>query len=171
MRRTRKILRFLRTIEYSSAIRKDLGSISKCPSAPSFVLKVFTILENLFTLLFFLCDHRVFLGEMELISKDSVATYYPRSMQMYLLQNVMGVLRNISEILVMFLEGKYEGEMVDGEKGLRIIKSKAVDIIKNILDIFVALYYLRKPSGQAKRIGVIGVITSLIGVAQSLKLI
>lgn len=35
--------------------------------------------------------------------------------------------------------------MVDGEKGLKIIKSKAVDIIKNILDIFVALYYLRKP--------------------------
>lgn len=61
--------------------------------------------------------------------------------------------------------------MVDGEKGLKIIKSKAVEIIKNILDIFVALYYLRKPSGQARRIGVIGVITSLIGVAQSLKLI
>jgi hypothetical protein len=57
------------------------------------------------------------------------------------------------------------------EEGSKIIKSRAVDIIKNLLDIFVALYYLRRPEGQAQRIGVVGVVTSLIGVCQSLKFV
>ena len=48
---------------------------------------------------------------------------------------------------------------------------RAVDFIKNILDIFVAKYLLSKPKGAAAKIGVIGVITSLIGIAQSMKVV
>jgi|688.fasta_scaffold508513_1 hypothetical protein len=143
----------------------------KQESGAGVALKLLTILENLCTLIFFLFDHRVFLGELEVISKDSVAVYYPRSLWAYLLQNVFGVLRNLAEIAVIFMEGKYQGNMVDMDSGSKILKSKAVEIIRNILDIFVAHYYINKPAGKAARIGVVGVITSIIGICQSLKLI
>jgi hypothetical protein len=108
MRRTRKILRFLRTLEYSSLVRKDAAELPKLLGSPAnLVLKLLTILENLSTLFFYLCDHRVFLGELEVISKDSVALWYPRSMKMYLLQNVFGVLKNVTAVIVLFLEGRY----------------------------------------------------------------
>lgn len=97
MRRTRKILRFLRTLQHTAEIRKELPKLFKeGGSPPSIVLKVLTILEHLFTVLFFLFDHRVFLGELEVISKESVATYYPRSMKMYRLQNIFGALRSLA---------------------------------------------------------------------------
>jgi len=57
------------------------------------------------------------------------------------------------------------------DKGSKIIKSKAFEIIRSILDIFVGVYYLNKPAGSAARIGVVGVITSIIGICQSLKII
>lgn len=104
MRRTRKILRFLRTIEYSTAIRKaavELPGVAN--SAPNLILKLLTIFENLFTLLFFLFDHRVFLGEMEIIGKENAVTNYPRSMKMYLWQNIIGVFKNIAAIIVLIL--------------------------------------------------------------------
>ena len=108
---------------------------------------------------------------MEIIAKENVATNYPRSLKMYLWQNIIGVFKNIAAIIVLILEGKYEGKTVGMEEGSVIIKSRAFEIIRNILDIFVANYYLNKPAGQAARIGVIGVISSIIGICQSLKLI
>ena len=54
------------------------------------------------------------------------------------------------------------------EKGQALIKNLVIEFIRNILDIFVASYYLNKPVGKAKSIGVIGVITSLIGIGQAL---
>jgi len=43
--------------------------------------------------------------------------------------------------------------------------------VRSLLDIWVGVYYLNKPKGQAGKVGVIGVITSIIGICQSLKLI
>lgn len=43
-----------------------------------------------------------------------------------------------------------------------------VELIRNILDICIANYYLKRPVGKAKRYGVIGMITSAIGIAQAL---
>lgn len=57
------------------------------------------------------------------------------------------------------------------EKGTKILIGRAIEFIKNILDIFVAKYLISKPKGSAAKIGVIGVITSLIGIAQSLKIV
>jgi len=54
------------------------------------------------------------------------------------------------------------------QKGQALLKKLGFEILRNILDIFVASYYLNKPAGKAKTIGVIGVITSLIGIAQAL---
>lgn len=71
----------------------------------------------------------------------------------------------------MFLEGKYQGELLDMEKGKQLIIGRAVDFLKNILDIFVANYYINLPAGGASRTGVIGVITSIIGLSQALKMI
>jgi hypothetical protein len=92
-------------------------------------------------------------------------------MKMYLWQNIIGIVKNIAVVIVLIVEGKYEGALIDIGKGATIIKSKVVEIIRNILDIFVANYYLNKPAGKAAKIGVIGVITSLIGICQSLRLI
>lgn len=122
-------------------------------------------------MLFFLFDHRVFLGELEVISKETAVAYYPKSMKMYMLQNVFTALRSLVEIALIILEGKYEGEMIDMEKGTKILKGKAVTIIRSILDIFVGHYYLNKPAGSAAKIGLIGVVTSIIGICQSLELI
>lgn len=172
MRRTRKILRFLRTLQHTTQIRKEVSALIKeGGSVPTIVLKVLSILEHLFTVLFFVFDHRVFLGELEVISKDSVSVYYPRSMQMYRLQNIFGALRSLAEIAVMVIEGKYEGELLDMEKGKDLILGRAVDFLKNILDILVASYYLTQPKGAAASTGVIGVITSLVAICQALKVI
>jgi hypothetical protein len=44
-------------------------------------------------------------------------------------------------------------------------------VIRNILDIFVAWYYLKTPKGGAGKAGLVGVITSLIGIGQALDMI
>jgi hypothetical protein len=48
-------------------------------------------------------DHRVFLGELEVISKESAVLYYLKSMKMYLWQNVFGALRNLAEAFIIIL--------------------------------------------------------------------
>jgi hypothetical protein len=108
MRRTRKILRFLRTLEHTTQIRKEVSILIKDNSGTQAkALKVFTILEHLFTVLFYVFDHRVFLGELEVISKEQAVVYQPRSMQMYRLQNIFGALKTLLEIATIFIEGKY----------------------------------------------------------------
>ena len=110
MRRTRKILRFLRTLEHTTQIRREVkGLLRDELSPPAKALKVFLILEHLFTVLFYLCDHRVFLGELEVISREQAVANYPRSMKMYRLQNVFGALRSLTEVAVIFIEGTYQG--------------------------------------------------------------
>lgn len=89
-------------------------------------------------------------------------------MKMYRLQNILGALKCAIQILLMFFDGKYEGKLVDMEKGKILLKKIAIELIRNVLDIFVAYYYLNKPAGKAKIFGAIGVITSLIGIAQAL---
>lgn len=172
MRRTRKILRFLRTIEYTTKIRKEITElIAKPLSPPAKVLKVLSILENLFTVLFFLCDHRVFLGQLEVISKEQAVVNYPRSMKAYRLQNIFGALKCLMEVLMIFMEGTYEGEMLDMQDGMKIMRGKLIQFIRCVLDIFVANYYINMPKGSAARIGVIGTITSLIALCQTLKVV
>lgn len=56
------------------------------------------------------------------------------------------------------------------ESGGQLIKSKAFDLIRSILDCLIALYYLRDTLGP-KAAGVIGVITSIMAIIQSIKLI
>lgn len=52
-----------------------------------------------------------------------------------------------------------------------MIRNHSIDLLKNILDMFIAWYYLKKPTGLASRAGVVGVVTTLIGLAQAEKLI
>ncbi len=90
-------------------------------------------------------------------------------MKYYLLQNIFGALRNLIDMAIIILEGKYEGEMIDFSNGGKLIKERAFDMIRCILDCLVALYYLKGTFG-AKTAGVIGVITSIMGILQSLKI-
>ncbi len=89
-------------------------------------------------------------------------------MKMYRLQNIFGALRCLMQIIVIFIDGKYEGQLIDMEKGQLLLKQLTVEFIRNVLDVFVAYYYINKPVGKAKTFGMIGVITSLIGIGQAL---
>ena len=59
------------------------------------IYKLFSILETLFTFLFYYTDHRVCLSELGVIDKSQKVLNYDRSMKFYFLQNVFGVLKNI----------------------------------------------------------------------------
>lgn len=74
-------------------------------------------------------------------------------------------------MVIILFEGKYNGEMLDMDSGSKLLKGKGVEIVRSLLDIWVGVYYLNKPAGQAAKVGVIGVITSIIGICQSLKII
>lgn len=62
---------------------------------PAFLKYLTSILQNLFTVLYFLSDHRVCLGELGVIDKSHVGVNLPRSMKFYFLQNIFGALRNL----------------------------------------------------------------------------
>lgn len=168
MRRTRKILRFLRTLEFSSEIRKQVTSFSSAGSPSAILRKVLVILENLFNFLFFFADHRVVLAELGVIDGSNRDINYPRSMHMYFLQNVVGVIRNIVEMAIVIVDGKYDGELVDSQSGGKIIKRKAFDLLRCLLDTLVALHYW-KGTITPQKAGIVGVITSFMGILQSLK--
>lgn len=57
------------------------------------------------------------------------------------------------------------------DKFKQLLISRVADFLKNILNIFVANYYLNLPAGGASKAGVLGVITSLIAIGQALKVI
>lgn len=123
---------------------------------------VISILENLFTFLFFLSDHRVCLGELGVISKEQITLHYPRSMKFYFLQNFMGVLKNIMNMAFKINSSKDSGDI---KKAVQAIKVYSFDLIKCLFDCLVALYYMKKnlPAGK---IGILGVITSIMGIMQ-----
>ena len=72
---------------------------------PLFIKILTGMLQNLFTVLFFLSDHRVCLGELGLISKETAALHYPRSMKFYFLQNVFGVIHNLVKMALVIRSG------------------------------------------------------------------
>ena len=72
------------------------------------------------------------------------------------------------QLVVVFIDGKYEGQLIDMDKGQILLKKLAVEFIRNVLNVFVAYYYLNRPAGKAGKFGVIGVITSLIAIGQAL---
>jgi len=72
-------------------------------------LKIWGILEKVFLILFYLFDHVVFLSQLGLIDKAKEGKFYPLSMKMYLLQNVAGAVKNVIEMLIIILQGKYQG--------------------------------------------------------------
>ena len=123
-----------------------------------------SILQNLFTFLFFLSDHRVCLGELGVISKEALALHYPRSMKFYFLQNLMGVLNNIISMAIKIYTSKDSGDV---KKVVQAIKVYSFDLIKCLFDCLVALYYL-KHNLTANKIGILGVITSIMGIMQSI---
>lgn len=165
MRMTRKLLRFLRTLEYTTKIRKEIPELKNAMNNLPVLLQMITsILQNLFTFLFFLSDHRVCLGELGVISKEALTLHYPRSMKFYFLQNLMGVLNNIISMAIKIHSSKDSGDV---KKVVQAIKVYSFDLIKCLFDCIVALYYL-KHNLPAGKIGILGVITSIMGIMQSI---
>lgn len=165
-------MRLLGTIQFTTKIRTDLGELKGFQgNGRAKMVRILTILENLFTVLFYLFDHRVLLGELEIIGKQNAVVNYPRSIMMYLAQNIAGALRCFTEIMVLLMDGKSQEVEVTLEEGESIIRKKGVEFLRNFLDILVALYLLKKPSELAGRVGVLGMVTSLISIFQALKYI
>lgn len=168
MRMTRKILRFLRTLEYSTRMRvQGPQFISALTEKKDFDFGLFvSFLQNLFGLLYFLSDHRVCLAELNVISKETGALHYPRSMKFYFIQNLLGVIKNIISIANTVMESRKSN---NSEKKDKItIKKSAFDLIKCLFDCIVALFYWK---GQlpAQKIGTLGVITSIMSIIQILE--
>lgn len=92
---------------------------------------------------------------------------------MYLCQNIVGALKSFLEILLMVQRGNLgdRKEREDLDKGEQLVRSKSIEFLRNILDIFVACYYINRPQGLAGRTGFIGMLTSLIVLGQALQLI
>ena len=93
---------------------------------------------------------------------------------MYLLQNIAGALKSVVEIVILIQKGTLEegwAQEEDLHRGEQLIRSKSIEFLRNLLDCFVACYYLNKPKNLAARIGVVGMLTSLIALGQALKLI
>lgn len=132
---------------------------------PGLLKYLTSILQNLFTVLYFLCDHRVCLGELGVIDKSHAVVNLPRSMKFYFLQNLFGILRNLVEIFNEFQKGSNRNS-----ESSKKVNSLLFDLIRCFLDCFVALFYWKgkyTPTG----IGKVGVITSLMAIAQSLNYI
>ena len=124
------------------------------------------LLENLFTFLFILSDHRVCLAELGIISKETGAIHYTRSMKFAFIKNLVGVIKNIMNLSMIIMNGKKE--LSNEAMVVNAIKKSSFDLIKCFLDCFVDLYYW-KGKMPAKKIGIIGVITSIMQIMQVLE--
>lgn len=173
MRTTRKWLRFLRTLSFLRQIYSDFHKSAKCACLSLRLLNLLSVLEGVFKVLFYLFDHHVVLGELQVLPKEHVSIFYPKSMKMYLWQNIVGALKALLEVLLLVQRGSLDEEKAqeDLAKGEKLVRSKSIEFLRNVLDIFVACYYLNRPSGLAGRAGFIGILTSLIALGQALKLI
>lgn len=164
MRMARKLLRFLRSLEYSTKIKEEFPKlVNSLVFPPSLVKYLFSILQNLFTVLYFLSDHRVCLGELGVIDRSHAVTNYPRSMKFYFLQNMFGVLRNLVEISNEIMKSGLNSSPESQNK----LKAFFFDLIRCWIDCFVALFYW-KGKYSPKTIGLLGVISSLMAILQSL---
>lgn len=122
------------------------------------------ILENLFTVLFFLSDHRVCLGELGIISKETADLHYPRSMKFYFLQNLFGAIHNLFKMAITISNARDEGK----KNTVKAIQAFSFDLLRCILDCIVGLFYWKNKL-PAKQVGVIGVISSIMAIMQSIE--
>lgn len=85
-------------------------------------------------------------------------------MKFFLLQSVFGVLNNICCMVVSAMTSK---DSKDIKKLMRAIKHYTFDLIRCVLDCLIALYYWKK-TFTAKTAGIIGVISTIMSIMQSL---
>ena len=137
------------------------------------MLKLFALLETFFKILFFLFDHYVVLGEIQIFSTRYVPFIQHKSIQMYLLQNVFGALKSLLQIIIITKTGVLFDSLPEDDysKGEKLIRSKSIEFLRNILDLFIACYYLNKPLNSSPRIAVIGMTTSILALGKSMHLI
>ena len=154
-------------------LRKNYREYSKSKDRYFCGLKILALLEGFSKILFYLFDHQVVLSDIGVISKEKTAIYQPRSLKMYMLQNIFGAVKCLIEMLILIQRGGIGAGMKeeDMEKGEKLMRSKSIELLRNILDVVVACYYINKPANAAARVGIVGILTSLIGIAQSLELI
>ena len=169
IRTTRKILRLLRTLEYSTKIKQNVPKLQhQLGDIKMLINNLLSILQNLSTFLFYLSDHRVLFAELGVIDQSYKVAHYSKSYKFYLMENVFGALKRLTDMLIMLFENKYEGQEVEFSEATKLFKELAIDFIKCFLDVFVALHYLNG-AVSANKASVIGVITSLIGISQMWK--
>ena len=92
---------------------------------------------------------------------------------MYLLQNVFGALKSLLQIIIITKTGVLFDSLPEDDysKGEKLIRSKSIEFLRNILDLFIACYYLNKPLNSSPRIAVIGMTTSILALGKSMHLI
>lgn len=99
------------------------------------------------------------------MSKESWEGNYRRSFIFYTLENVFGVLRGLSEI--MQLKNKIGSKEVEVASEIdKKVSALALDIIKCLFDALIGYARLKPSVLSESKVGLIGFITSLIGIYQ-----
>jgi hypothetical protein len=166
MRMARKLLRFMGELELAHSIRREVPNLRKRWSASEAIKRLAKILQLLFKMLFFLLDHKVFLAKLGIIGDKGLSVTESRSMVCYFLQNVCGVLYNLMKMAEEIMSSKGKDEE---EKDSAVEKSKKLsfDLLRCLFDCLVALYYW-KAVLPAKKAGILGAVTSVMAIMQSL---
>lgn len=166
MRITRKLLRFLRTLDFLVKIRSEIPELHKTYKFfPMLFRHLTSILQNICTFIYFIYDHRVCLGELNVVTQESPQNLGSKSMKFYFLSNFFGIFNDISCMAIAIVQSK---DHKDVKKLVRSIKHYSFDLIRCLLDCLVALFYW-KNKFSAKITGILGVISSIMAIMQSLE--
>lgn len=166
MRITRKLLRFLRTLDFFVKIRSEIPELLKTYKFfPMLFRHLTSIFQNICSIFYFVYDHRVCLGELNVTAQESLQNLSSKSMKFYFLSNLFGILNDISCMMIAIIQSK---DNKDVKKLERSIKHYSFDLIRCFLDCLVALFYW-KSKFSAKTTGIIGVISSILAIMQSLE--
>jgi hypothetical protein len=142
VRRTRRWLRFFAWIELLVRLRKSRRDYGKGKDLSVKCLKGAAFLEQVFRILFYLFDHQVALAEIGVLEKGQGSGAQRKSLRMYLLQNVCGAAKCLLEMLMLLRRGGLSGAEEELGRGEKLMRSKSIEFLRNILDVFVACYYL-----------------------------
>ena len=130
-----------------------------------FLRHLTSILQNFCTVIYFIFDHKVCLTELNILPIEQIGNSYEKSMQFYFLQNLLGILKNICCIAVSIIQSK---DNKDIKKLIRTIKHYSFDLIRCFLDCLVSLHFWKNKLSK-RFAGVIGVVTSIMAIMQSLE--
>lgn len=153
---TRKLLRFGPSITLMITLFNNLKALTTGDYKDPVTILICKILSGIFVGLFFICDHYVWLFQMGLAkNKDLNATMGKLSSLGWFLDCITGIIKN----LILYGDAKTKQER----------QPVLIDLSRCFFDFFVAYSFVKPGSLNGKTAGLLGTLTSLIGIYQMWK--